>query len=154
MLSPATGYALIAIAALDRAENRSLAIHELADRADVPRAYLAKIMAELSRLGFVRSRRGKNGGVALLRPAREITLYEVCDALNDPALEHRCLIGLELCKSGQHCPAKATCRDQHAELMRFLHDTAVADLDTFAAARTTTPETHEGEHARSRTIRA
>jgi Rrf2 family protein len=56
----------------------------LAELHDVSGTYLAKQLQELSRAGFVRSVQGKSGGYVLTRPADEITMLDVVEAVDGP----------------------------------------------------------------------
>jgi Rrf2 family protein len=62
----------------------------LAELHDVPAAYLAKHLQALSRAGVVNSTPGQVGGYALTRPAAEITLLEIVQAIDDNAPGFRC----------------------------------------------------------------
>ena len=64
--------------------DQPLSIHSIADLEDLPNKFLEGIMADLKRGGFVRSKRGANGGYLLDRPASEITLLEVIRHLDGP----------------------------------------------------------------------
>jgi Rrf2 family protein len=46
-------------------------------------AFVRKIMAKLAKAGLVESRRGKSGGVALARAAKEISLKQIYLAINE-----------------------------------------------------------------------
>ncbi len=60
-------------------------LDELAQREDVSANFLVQILNDLRRAGLVSSRRGSAGGYLLARPAEQITLRQVCDAV-DPTL--------------------------------------------------------------------
>lgn len=55
----------------------------------LPRKFVEAILGELRRAGLVRSQRGADGGYALARPAREITLGSVIRAVDGPLAEVR-----------------------------------------------------------------
>ena len=50
-------------------------------------AYAAKILRALRKGGFVKAARGKEGGYTLARPAAEIVIGDVMDALGDSGAE-------------------------------------------------------------------
>ena len=56
----------------------------LAELHDVSGSYLAKQLQALSRAGLVHSVQGKSGGYVLTRPAAEITLLDVVQAVDGP----------------------------------------------------------------------
>ena len=55
----------------------------------LPRKFVEAILGELRRAGLVRSQRGADGGYALARPAKEITLGAVIRAVDGPLAEVR-----------------------------------------------------------------
>ena len=72
-----TRYALRVLARLAAERGRLAPIAEIGRAWGMPHNHLMKIVAELRRAGFVESIRGRNGGIRLARPAREITLGEL-----------------------------------------------------------------------------
>ncbi len=62
----------------------------LAELHDVSPSYLAKQLQELSRAGLVRSVQGKSGGYLLTRPADQITVLEVVEAIDGPSAAFVC----------------------------------------------------------------
>jgi Rrf2 family protein len=57
---------------------------KLAELHDVSATYLAKQLQALSRAGIVRSVQGHAGGYVLTRPAEEITVLDVVEAVDGP----------------------------------------------------------------------
>ena len=53
-------------------------------------SYLAKVIQSLVRARLLRTVRGSRGGVALARPAAEISVREVLEAVEGPIELHRC----------------------------------------------------------------
>ena len=71
-------YALKAIFELAfRDEPSSIKIQEIASAQKMPKRFLEVIMSELKHGNFVISRRGKQGGYMLAKPANQITIGEV-----------------------------------------------------------------------------
>jgi Rrf2 family protein len=71
-------------------EGSSLPASRLAEYHGVPGPYLAKSLQALMRAGIVESRAGRNGGYRLARPAGEITLYDVIEAIEGDGPFFRC----------------------------------------------------------------
>jgi Rrf2 family protein len=69
---------------------RSLPAGRLAEFHDVPSAYLAKHLQAMAQAGIVESIAGRRGGYRLARPADEITLLDVVDAVEGQAAAFRC----------------------------------------------------------------
>ena len=101
------------------AEGRS-ATQVIAQRQRVPSPFLAKIIAQLSLAGLVTTHRGAGGGVALARPASEISLLHVIEALEGPVRLNRCLIQPQECPNDGHCPVHQVLARAQAELVASL----------------------------------
>ena len=88
-LSVKVDYACRVLVQLARLHGREELAHieELAKIEAVPATYLVQILGELRNGGLVTSRRGKQGGYALARPAAEITLFDVVALIEGDVLE-------------------------------------------------------------------
>ena len=62
----------------------------LSEQAHVPLRFSAKILRSLVKSGIVCSRKGAHGGYRLARPAGDITLLEVLEAVEGPYRICRC----------------------------------------------------------------
>jgi Rrf2 family protein len=69
----------------------ALATRRLAEFFDLPDAYLAKMLAALVRAGVLSATSGPRGGFRLARPAEEITVAEVVEAVEGKGDMFRCL---------------------------------------------------------------
>ncbi|MBN2169699.1 MAG: Rrf2 family transcriptional regulator [Candidatus Krumholzibacteriota bacterium] len=85
------GFHAMAILGADR-NGRRYSVIELANHLAASENHLAKIMQRLSRQGLVQSKRGPSGGFVLARPAVEITLLEIYEAIDGPLPDRRCLM--------------------------------------------------------------
>src|SRR5882672_6830462 len=64
---------------------------EIAEANGLPLAYLEHLVARLRKAGLVQSRRGARGGYLLARPAAEITMAEVVEALEGSIAPIECI---------------------------------------------------------------
>jgi Rrf2 family protein len=81
-------YALRALVLLAlQPEGEYVAAGDLADRLGLPRRFVEQQITTLARAGIVRCRRGAAGGCALARPAREITVFHVVEAVQGEILD-------------------------------------------------------------------
>jgi Rrf2 family protein len=71
------------LAELARAGERPVPIKELAERREIPEQFLEQLFSTLRRAGLLTSHRGMKGGYTLSRPADEISVLEVVQALDD-----------------------------------------------------------------------
>lgn len=131
MLSQATGYAVTALGYVAAAGGKSVLVKDMAESCDIPAAYLAKIINSLARAKLVITQRGVGGGVILAHPPTEMLLYDIAAALDDPAIQPRCLLGTAQCTDERACPAHAFWKCQREEYVNFLRQTSVADIAAF-----------------------
>jgi Rrf2 family iron-sulfur cluster assembly transcriptional regulator len=81
-----------------------LSIETIAQRQTVPLAFMTKICARLVAAGILQSQRGVNGGVQLARPAAEINLLQVVEAIDGPITFNRCNRRPSECSRNRLCP--------------------------------------------------
>ena len=101
---------------------------EIADRQNIPAPFLAKIISQLSLSGLVYTYRGSGGGVSLARPASEISLLEVIEALDGPLQLNRCTIEPDACPQNGHCPVHDIWVQAQTGLSGLLGSTTFDDL--------------------------
>ncbi len=75
-------YAVVAMAELARAGPDPVPISQVAERRNMPVQFLEQLFSTLRRSGLLVSQRGAKGGYRLARPAEEITVLEVVQALD------------------------------------------------------------------------
>lgn len=86
-----------------RQPDHSAFSRDIADRQRIPPSFLAKILTRLAAHGIVQTQRGVNGGVRLARPASEITVLEVVEAIDGPISLNLCIRVPGLCPQEMDC---------------------------------------------------
>ncbi|MDH3626390.1 MAG: Rrf2 family transcriptional regulator [Acidobacteriota bacterium] len=84
-VSTATDYgirAMLHIASLP--DGKSVRRVEIAEAEGIPTNFMAKVLRRLVRYGLLRSARGLHGGFCLSRPATQISLLELVEAIDGP----------------------------------------------------------------------
>src|SRR5512147_1501351 len=76
----------------------------IAKAQDVPPRFLAKIFQALAKAGIVKSHRGAKGGFSLARPASDVTLKDVIEAIEGPLFLNVCLAVPGECSREALCP--------------------------------------------------
>lgn len=99
-----TDYALRVLMYLGACPERRVTIKEVAERFDISRSHLMKIVTELVAKGFVDGARGKGGGLKLARATAEIGVGEVVRRV-EPSLEL-----VECFGTQSHCLLDPACR--------------------------------------------
>ncbi|MDR3685255.1 MAG: Rrf2 family transcriptional regulator [Geothrix sp.] len=82
MISKTSEYALRAMVFLAEHPASSSPLLTIAAATQVPSGYLSKVLQQLVRAGLLTSQRGLGGGFSLARPASELSVYEVVQAVD------------------------------------------------------------------------
>jgi len=121
-------YAVRAVHYLSQLEaDQRAATSQIAQQQRIPPSFLAKIVSQLSVAGLLQTSRGARGGVSLARPADEITLLEVVEAIDGPILLNDCVADNgSSCVFGDECPMRPVWCDAQAELVERLGNATFA----------------------------
>ena len=127
-ISAKTDYAVRALLSLANREPALVKIEEVVSEQGMPRKFVEAILGELRRAGIVRSQRGADGGYALAKPAKEITLGAVLRAVDGPLAEVRGLRPHETVYPGvaEHLPEVWVA--VRAALRRVLDETTISHV--------------------------
>lgn len=124
MISQTAEYALRAIVFLaDQTEPQTNA--QIAEATQVPVGYLAKILQNLSRTGFVRAQRGLHGGFLLAYEPNALTVLEVVNAVDPVRRFHECPLGLH---GINLCPLHRSLDNAAKAVQETFGDTTISDL--------------------------
>ncbi|HTN77814.1 MAG TPA: Rrf2 family transcriptional regulator [Pirellulaceae bacterium] len=95
MFSQTVEYALRAMVFLASEAPRACTTEQIADATLVPKAYLSKVLQNLSRAGLVHSQRGVGGGMTLTKTPEELTILMVVNAVEPIQRIQTCPLGLK-----------------------------------------------------------
>lgn len=76
-------------------------VKAIAERQNVPEAYLEQLIAPLRKAGLVQSTRGAQGGYMLTRPPQEVTIGEILRASEGSIAPAQCV--LDPCENADGC---------------------------------------------------
>lgn len=126
MISQTAEYALRAVVYL-ASQDAPCTTHEIARTTRVPVGYLAKVMQNLARTGLVRSQRGLHGGFTLCKTPKQLTVWEVIDAVDPIPRIRSCPLGLK--SHGVNlCPMHRRLDDAMAGVEKVFKKSTVAEL--------------------------
>jgi Rrf2 family iron-sulfur cluster assembly transcriptional regulator len=141
-LSQSVGYAIQALTCLANSKSPTRLIRDIAAEANIPPAYLAKLIKRMADADLVTSKRGIKGGTWLRKPAEEITLLQISEAIDGRKWLGRCLLGLEECSNARACPTHEFWQAARAGIEQKLENTTLRDVVEFEkqkAAEQTAP---------------
>ncbi len=103
-LNRLTDYAVVVMAQMALRDKATLTAGEIARDTGVPLPTVAKVLNALARDGLIVSQRGAAGGDGLSRPAAEIGVADIIQAIEGPIALTACVDG-----STNHCDVENLC---------------------------------------------
>lgn len=127
MISQTADYALRAIVHLAKDPDKPQITRSIAEATKVPSGYLSKVMQTLVKAGFVQSRRGLHGGFTLVRPADEISILDIVNAVDPLQRIRTCPLSLPEHRE-KLCPLHHKLDQAMADIEQALGNTTIADI--------------------------
>ena len=157
IFSNATEYAIRGLSEVAaRGSNGRLLLDDVVAGSGLPRDFMAKVFQKLVRGGVLRSAKGRGGGFELARPAHEITLMQVVEAIDGPQIHDRCVIGFAKCSDEMPCAQHDLYKPIRQRIKDYLNTTTAADLAASLRAkqawqrlRATAPSTEADQEVRT-----
>lgn len=125
-------YAVRAMLALTRRGGGNgsppLSARRIAEGMAIPERFLPQVMADLGRAGLVEATPGRNGGYRLARPAAEISLLEVVEAIEGDSRRKSCVLRGGPCGRDGYCDVHDVFFAAQDAMLRTLADATLAAL--------------------------
>jgi Rrf2 family protein len=116
-------------------EGRYVMAKKIAAAESIPAHFLAKILQQLARQGYLRSSKGPTGGFALKKQAGKISLFEVAVAVDGPNGYGRCLCGSPECSETSACGLYDGWSRVRSSIIRYLEGTSIGDVSASLARK-------------------
>ena len=116
-----TDYAIRCVLFLAMQPDRVFMVGEIAEKKDVPKAFLAKILQKLVKGGIVSSIRGVKGGFRLNKKPKDISLLKVIEAVDGPVSLNICVVDKRSCDRSGHCSIHNVWVDLHDDFAKKLN---------------------------------
>lgn len=112
-----------------------VSIRGLSEKLDISFHFLTKILQELTAAELMESMKGPKGGVRLSKSGEEITLKEVVEAIDGPAIFTECVLGLPGCGSEKPCPMHDMWEGTREEINNVFTSTSLQDMSKEGKAK-------------------
>ena len=124
-----TDYSLRVLLYLAHENNRSVTITELAEFYDISRNHLVKVVHQLGLNGFIKTTRGRSGGIILGKKPNEISVGNVV-RLSEPDIDLLDCFNQEKdhCKISRACKLKGILKKAQNNFLKELDDCLLSDL--------------------------
>ena len=126
-ISDAASMAMHTLALMSVEPGMIYATKSVAEKLEVSGAHLAKVLQRLARAGLVESERGPKGGFRLGKPAEDISLLEVYEAIEGPFEPKDCVMNERTC-TGAGCMFGDLLGGMNREFKEYMESKRLAEL--------------------------
>lgn len=123
-----TDYATVVLSTLAEVPDRVNNAAEIADRAHLELPTVSKLLKTLAQAGLVQSFRGSAGGYRLSKPASQISLIEIVEAIEGPLGMTECSGEHSSCEHETHCGVRSKWLRINDVVANALRDVSLAEM--------------------------
>ena len=128
-LNRLTDYAVVVMSQMSRKPDEVRTAPQISQATGVPLPTVAKLLNALAHGDLITSRRGATGGYALVRPAAEITVAEIIQAVEGPIALTACVEGAgDGCDVESLCPMRGNWNRVNRAIHGALSQVTLADM--------------------------
>jgi len=102
-LSKTSEYAIRILSYMARDTAKLHSAKSLVEKLCISDKYLRKLMTLLSKSGFIESIQGRYGGYRFIKNVKEIRIYDIVSAVDEPEKYFGCILGFETCSDENPC---------------------------------------------------
>ncbi len=126
--SEAASLALHAMVLIAKTKNH-VNVNSIAQEMGASRNHLAKVLQQLVKYNFLKSVRGPNGGFVLSKPADQITILEIYEAIEGKIDLPECPLDRKICPFNK-CLVDGLVRDVTAQFKKYFQEQSLEDFVT------------------------
>ncbi|MBI5699885.1 Rrf2 family transcriptional regulator [Candidatus Saganbacteria bacterium] len=101
---------------------------ELSRKLHIPYNHLAKVVQKLSRGGYLKTKKGKGGGIELACEPKTINLFDVIESVEGPLQLSHCILHRKSCAFSRNCGLRRTLALAEQTLKKTLASRTIYDL--------------------------
>ncbi|MEO1030720.1 MAG: Rrf2 family transcriptional regulator, partial [Bacteroidota bacterium] len=109
-------------------EKKKIVVNDIARPINVPRAYIAKILQDLSKKNLISSTRGPKGGFYLSQENMRVKVYDIVVAMDEEQRINSCLLSLKECNISNPCSLHHLAYNEKETIIRKLNNTSLEEL--------------------------
>ena len=122
-------YALRAVTYLAlKPEGGKTSIREMTKKIGIPYHFLAKILQSLAYKGLLVSQKGPTGGFGLARSPKDISLFDIVEAVDGVGFTTSCVMGFPECSGKNPCSVHVIWGDLRKNLHATLADKNIGQM--------------------------
>lgn len=123
-----TEYALRALLEIADSPKEAVSAQKICDHQALPKKYIERLLGNLKSAGLIESCSGAKGGYNLAKPASQISLKQVLQAVEDDSLDPTCSAGSTRFCPGGDCALRAFFTKLGDEMTKMLSEYSLADI--------------------------
>jgi len=127
-LSKLTDYGVAIMAYMSQDPARLYPATDLSEELGLGKETVSKCLKLLSKADLLKSKRGASGGYVLTRPAAEISVTDVINALEGPIQLTDCIDGSGPCSLEHTCPTKGRWDKINATIVAALSKVSIQEM--------------------------
>jgi len=128
IISKTTSYAIRILQAMARNEKEATTATILFRQLKIKENYLKRLMTTLAKQGFIKGKRGRSGGFILARPANQIFLSGVIEAVEGLESFNACILGVTDCRLSPVCAMHDVWGEIRKTMLNTSSSTTIQDL--------------------------
>jgi FeS assembly SUF system regulator len=132
-VSRLTDYATVVMTCIATHPDDVLSTAQIAEEAHLELPTVSKLLKSLGHAGLVESFRGVNGGYRLARPANEISVADIVEAMEGPLGMTECSMSAGHCEREKQCGVRGSWQRINNVLDNALRSMSLADMSQPAA---------------------
>jgi len=105
-----------------------LSAQNLYGELQIPKRYLMRLLTNLSKSGFIKATRGRNGGYVFARPLENILFSEIIDSVEGLLSFEGCVLGNVVCPVDKPCAMHQIWEKPKQAFLKTIKTTTLADL--------------------------
>ncbi|SEP70294.1 transcriptional regulator, BadM/Rrf2 family [Hyunsoonleella jejuensis] len=130
MLSNSSKYAVksVLFLAIHSSKKNKIMVKDISAPINVPQAYIAKLLQELSRENLISSTRGPKGGFYMSEENRNQPVFNILRIIDGEERLSNCMLSLDKCNEEKPCPLHEILSASRMKILARLKKTTIKDL--------------------------
>jgi Rrf2 family protein len=109
-------------------EGKKLGLSIISEKQSLPSYYLSKILQSLVKAKLLESAKGPSGGFWLSKPANQVRLAHIVDAIDGMDILDECGLGLKQCDSKQPCAIHNDFKPHRENIIDLFYSTTLQEV--------------------------
>ena len=127
-------------------------IKDISKRQGISDLYLEQLFNRLKTAGLLRSIRGPKGGFMLNKPAVEIKLIDILEAMEGPIAPVDCVDNATLCTRADSCVTRDVWAEMKKVMVEMLESTTLEDLVKLENGKSSGADNKENKRKREKRL--